>query len=365
MFNATRLRFARERRGMTMKEVAAEVGITSRAITAYENDEYSPSEETLKLLAEFLKFPVEFFSGKKLEQPCEMNISFRAMTKLTAGRKNAAINSSVIAFMLNDWVEQQFNTPKLNLIDIRNETPEAAAEILRQYWGLGQLPIRNMIHLLEANGIKVFSLAEDTTEIDAFSLWRDESTPYIFLNTLKSAEHSRFDAAHELGHLVLHKHGALQGGQDAEREADAFAAAFLMPRSSVIASAPKIATLPLLIQLKKKWIISLSALVYRMHKLEILSEWQYRTLCVDIARKGYRTSEPEGAQREKSQIWEKIFSKLRNEKITKEAIAKKICVNVEEIEKLIFGLVLMDISNTGKLSSKRLVSSAKLKLIDN
>lgn len=53
------------------------------------------------------------------------------------------------------------------------------------------------------SGVKSWWVAD---EIDAFSLWRDDR-PYIFLNTSKSAERSRFDAAHELGHLVLHRQG--------------------------------------------------------------------------------------------------------------------------------------------------------------
>lgn len=89
----------------------------------------------------------------------------------------------------------------------------------------------------------------DAAEVDAFSMWR-QSTPFVFLNTKKSAEHSRFDAAHELGHLVLHRHGSPQG-REAEREANAFASAFLMPRASVLAYAPRMATIDHLIKLKK------------------------------------------------------------------------------------------------------------------
>ncbi|WP_419757134.1 ImmA/IrrE family metallo-endopeptidase [Teredinibacter turnerae] len=73
--------------------------------------------------------------------------------------------------------------------------------------------------------------------------------PFVFLNTKKTAERCRFDAAHELGHLVMHCHGAPQG-QEAEKEANAFASAFLMPRRSVLANAPRSATLKSLISHK-------------------------------------------------------------------------------------------------------------------
>jgi hypothetical protein len=45
----------------------------------------------------------------------------------------------------------------------------------------------------------------------------------------------RFDAAHELGHLVMHGHERPLPGPEAEREANQFASAFLMPRADVVA----------------------------------------------------------------------------------------------------------------------------------
>jgi Zn-dependent peptidase ImmA (M78 family) len=164
------------------------------------------------------------------------------------------------------WVESRFDLPAPDLLDLRDEQPEVAALVLRQHWGLGERPIKNMVHLLEAKGIRVYSLAENSVEVDAFALWHSK-TPFVFLNTLKSAEHGRFDAAHELGHLVLHRHSGPQI-PDAEKQANAFASAFLTPRASVLARAPRMATLRNLIQLKKQWIVSVAALTYRLHALD-------------------------------------------------------------------------------------------------
>lgn len=107
-------------------------------------------------------------------------------------------------------------------------------------WSLGNAPIQNVIHLLESKGIRISSLTEETREVDAFCTWH-EAQPFIFLNTLKSAERSRFDAAHELGHLVRDVYSMRHGqahGPEMERQADAFAAAFLMPMTSVVANPP-------------------------------------------------------------------------------------------------------------------------------
>lgn len=73
-------------------------------------------------------------------------------------------------------------------------SPEAATlnrkRPLRRMWGLGNAPIPNMIPLLESKGFRVFSLAEEAREVDAFCTWH-EGKPFVFLNTIKSVERSR------------------------------------------------------------------------------------------------------------------------------------------------------------------------------
>lgn len=88
----------------------------------------------------------------------------------------------------------------------------------------------------------MFSLAENTKNVDAFSCWRND-IPYVFLNTFKSAERSRLDASHELAHLILHKHGGPQQGRDAEVEANNFASSFLMPKADVRSRLPFVSKL--------------------------------------------------------------------------------------------------------------------------
>jgi hypothetical protein len=90
---------------------------------------------------------------------------------------------------------------------------------LRREWKLGNASAPNLVQLIERHGVGVFSLVEDCRELDAFSCWL-RGHPYAFLNTIKTAEHGRFDAAHELGHLVLHCEKAAHLGHDFEQEAN-------------------------------------------------------------------------------------------------------------------------------------------------
>jgi Zn-dependent peptidase ImmA (M78 family) len=324
---------------MTKTWLAAAVGVELRSVSAYETGEFSPDPDRMERLGRALKFPVGFFFGDDLEQPALDTASFRSLSKMTAGQRDTALGSGAIALLLNEWIEARFTLPDPEIPDLgRDASPEGAAEAVRRAWSLGELSVKNMVHLLEAKGVRVYSLAVDAVEVDAFSMWR-EHRPFVFLNTLKSAEHGRFDAAHELGHLVLHRHAA-PNGQQAEQDANAFASAFLMPAASVRAHAPRFATIDHLIRLKKIWNVSLAALTYRLHKLGLLTDWHYRKLYIEISSRGYRKSEPDGTPREVSQVLHKVFNALREERVTKHDVATALHVHAEDIDELVFGLAL-------------------------
>lgn len=353
-FNPKRLTLARERRGLTKTKLAKAIGVDVRSITAYETDAFRPDKERLAQLAQTLRFPIPFFFGDDLDQIAPDIVSFRSMSKMTAGQRDSALGAGAIALLLNEWIAERFDLPVAALPDLSQESsPEAAADTMRCIWGLGELPVKNMTHLLESKGIRVFSLSIDTAQLDAFSMWHAD-TPFVFLNTMKSCEHSRFDAAHELGHLVLHRHAGSKG-QEAEREANAFASALLMPRASVLANAPHMATVDQLIRFKAYWTVSVAALAYRLHDVGLVSDWHYRNLCIEIAQRGYRKQEPREAPRETSQVLAKVFAALREDGTTKADIASALSVNVEEIDQLVFGLALTSMSS----SSPSAISDAR------
>ena len=359
MFNSLRFELARKRRGLNKSSLASQIGVDLRTVTAYERGEYEPSSDTLAKISSILDFPIGWFSSGDLHQPSPLTASFRSQARMSASRRDAALASGALAFLLNDWLEKRFTMPVPDLPDLREEEPEAAAITIRQHWGLGERPVKNVVHLLESKGIRVFSMAEDTAEVDAFSLWR-ETVPFVFLNTMKSAERSRFDAAHELGHLVLHRH-ADPKGKELEHQANSFASAFLMPRGSVLSHAPILPSLNALIQLKKHWIVSVAALAYRLHQLGALTDWHYRVLCIEIGQKGYRTREPNEAHREMSLIFPQLFKALREDMVTKVNIASELQINAEELDKLVFGLILVALEGGRNQSGS--ASRANLRLV--
>jgi len=337
MFNASRLTLARTRRGMTKVAVAREADLTTRTISAYEAGTQKPSEESLHTLARILRFPPSFFELADIEEIPASAASFRALSRMTASQRDAALGAARIAYTLSDWITERFELPEPNIVSLAGDDPEAAAESLRAAWGLGDKPLPNLVHLLELHGVRVFSLSEESRDLDAFSLWR-QGKPYVFLNTVKTAEHSRFDAGHELGHLVLHPDGT--SGRDDEHQANQFASALLMPRASVLAAGFRNPALSDLIEAKRAWGVSVMALVYRLHSLDLISEWHYRSLCIELSQAGYRTREPNGGSRETSLLMTKVLASLRRDGITYGTIATDLGLTADEVQSFFFGLAL-------------------------
>ena len=334
---ASRLTLARKRRGLTKTTLAKRCGLTSRVLYGYEAGRVEPSEAALEAIAEVLRFPVSFFYRPELEEPSTGSASFRSLSSMTAGQRDSALAAGALAFELSQWIDERFELPTAKLPDLRDMEPEAAAMAIRDHWGIGERPIGNVVHLLESHGIRVFSLAEHGKQIDAFSLWH-EGVPFVCLNTMKTAEHNRMDAAHELGHLLLHRHGT-PTGRNIEPDAQIFGSAFLMPEGSVLAHTSYLATPTLgqLVQLKKTWKVSAAALAHRLRRLRLLSDWNYRQLCIELSKLG-RTKEPEGINRETSQVFAKVFGDLKASGTTKAEVARHLDWQIGDLEALIFGL---------------------------
>lgn len=350
-FVPARMALARRRRGLTKRQLAESIGLSERTINAYENGEFEPSEGAVDRICEALQFPKTFFSRDVPDRIDATSVSFRSMSRMTASQRERALAGGELALELSAWIEQRFQLPRPDLPDLRHQDPESAAIALRGRWGLGDQPISHMVRLIESKGVRVFSLAEQAQEVDAFSFWRN-GKPFIFLNTFKSGERSRFDAAHELGHLVLHRHGA-PNGQSAEKDANAFASAFLMPRTSIIAYAPRNGTLQQIIAAKRHWKVAVAALAYRMHAVGMLTDWHYRNLAIQIQHRGLRKQEPEGIPREMSLAFEKVVQVLFAEGVGKREIARALNWTLAELNTFIFGLVLSPLSGGGEDISGR------------
>lgn len=338
MFSSARLKIARQRRMLSGKRLAEKSGISAVTVSKIENGHH-PDEATISALIRALEFPREFFFLDDLDLIDAQTVSFRSLKRMGAAERNASLAAGSIGVSLYEWIDARFNLPKPDLIDLSKERnrPEDAARLLRQHWKLGDRPIGHMLKLLESKGIRVLSLSENTNNVDAYSFWRGDQ-PYVFLNQNKTAERSIFDSAHELAHLVLHHHTGARFEKGSEFQADQFASAFLMPEDDIKAKAMHLQSPNQIVHAKCRWRVAAMALAYRLHKMSLLSDWNYRSICIELGSLGYRNGEPLGIERETSTVLQKVLTALWSKRLTKADIAKELAVPQDEIEALVFGI---------------------------
>jgi Zn-dependent peptidase ImmA (M78 family)/DNA-binding XRE family transcriptional regulator len=340
----TRLQLARKLRGLTLAELGRETSLSGQTISRYENGRQEPTSDSIEHLANALGLPAEFFEGPEIDEVPIDAVSFRALSKTPAFRRDAARAAGELATSIAAWISSRYalpepDLPSLNIDqDAEMELAETAAEKVRAQWGLGSRPISSVIHLLEAHGIRVFSLAQDVRDVDAFSYYK-EGIPYVFIDTGKTPERQRFDAAHELGHLIMHQGPERPGGRNRERQADRFAAALLMPRQDVLSRNLRNASTTKVVAGSRRWKVSSMALAHRLWEIGIVTEWGYRSLCIELSKMGYRRSEPgSDLLPERSQILAKVFAHLRSTGLGPRQIAKDLNLTQKEFNRHVFGL---------------------------
>ncbi len=303
-FNGERLKQARIYRGLTVAELAEKVGCQRQTLSMYEIAKSQPAENAVvERLAHELNFPIHYFY-ENTTLGVAGTVYFRSL--LTANKKyrNEQIVKmsflSQIYSLLQDYIEFPKFVP---LIPSEDNSPEKVAALLRNAWGLGQGPLDNLISIVEQHGILVTSFSTSTNDVDAFSEFVDVGDNPTFLiaysNNKTSAVRIHFDIAHELGHICLHEWSddieniSKEDFSVRERQANDFAAAFLLPEQTFKQDAlagPQ--TISYYKQLKKKWKVSIAAMIRRAENLGVMTMDEYQTLIRIMQRRGQRKEEP-------------------------------------------------------------------------
>lgn len=298
LFDGDRLRQARLYRGLRKVEVARAVHLTPAVIGHYEQSRNKPSPATLAALSLHLGFPPEFFE-RRAETPSRVDEGqahfrrLRSTSKLERDRMLARLE--LLSDVLHQ-VEQHVRLPDVAVPSLEVEVgsaadTEAAAAEVRRAWGLGGGPIDNVVRLLESKGVIVVRPAIETGDVDAFSTWAAARPLVVLASDKDDAARSRFDASHELGHLVMH-HDVAPGNQTLERQAQLFAAAFLMPADVIARELPARRSWPAYFDLKLRWKVSLQALLYRARTIGLLSPDAYQRAQIHLTRNWGRDTEP-------------------------------------------------------------------------
>jgi Zn-dependent peptidase ImmA (M78 family)/transcriptional regulator with XRE-family HTH domain len=299
LFDPVRLRIARQAAMLHMKDLAERVGVSAGAISQYENGSSSPGPKIIAALALALGVPGGFFAGdRSLGEAPATPAHFRSLRSTSKQERDRAFAHALLAWELTTVIERYVRLPSCQLptdFTLRSEDPpsavEAAAREARSALDLGTGPLPNVVRLLESRGVVCTRLPARTRRVFAFSC-DFPSRPVVVLSTERSHLASgRFDAAHELAHLLLH-HDEEPGTHAIERQANVFASELLAPASEIADLLPSRIDWKRLMDLKETWGISMQALLFRARSLRVMPEYTYRRAVTELNQKGWRTQEP-------------------------------------------------------------------------
>lgn len=289
-FESRNLILARQIRQLTQAELSEEARITQGTLSKIENGTFVPAEDAVTQIGNALSFPNHFFyqdlGDVRIKRPL-----FRRRLSLTKKQLDACCARIQLFLFQIRRLLQSAEIPSSNVFNVDlhqiNSGIQQIAKLLRVRWKLSQGPIGDLISLAEDNGCIVIPFDFKTRLVDGCSCYLD-STPIIFVNKLAPVDRQRFTIAHELGHLIMH---VLDISEEAEFEANVFAAEFLMPQDDIISSFYPF-SIDRLARLKLHWKVSMQALLKRASDLRVLSDRQARYYWMQLNRMGFRESEP-------------------------------------------------------------------------
>lgn len=287
VFDPGRLTQARQALSWTKKRLADELEVSSAAVGQYEAGVIRPRPEQLDKIATLLGVPADFFAvGRPRADVDAATCHFRSLRSMRVYERDQAVTYVEQLWELCHALELRVRLPEVDLprfTDLQDDdepvmpiSPTEAARRVRQAWGLGTERISHLVRTLEAHGVLVGLLPfSDSRRVDAFSTSHTPRPIIILASDKTDVYRHRFTAAHELGHLVLH-HNAQPGDVRHEREADQFAAEFLMPAARIELKLPRRIDFTRLISLQTQWGVSVEALLYRSRELGVISDATHR-----------------------------------------------------------------------------------------
>jgi Zn-dependent peptidase ImmA (M78 family)/transcriptional regulator with XRE-family HTH domain len=275
-------------------------GLTSAAVSQFEVGAAVPSAETLQALASALRVDAACFTARAADEEVHLPAFFRSLRATPSIERKRARNLVQLvhrlAVVLNDHVGiPARDVPSVlcdpfDASDERRHCAERAAAIVRKKWEIPRGPIAHLVAQLESHGVVCTRLLLDEARVDAFSVNFADHPVAVLATDKNKWDRSRFDAAHELGHLVMHDEAA--GVPEAERQANEFAAALLMPAGDIARWLPDRANWRVLMDLKNEWGVSIAALLMRARVLGIMTEAAYISATKVMSARGWRRHEP-------------------------------------------------------------------------
>ena len=351
-FVGDRLVEARHARGLTAADLAGMVELSAQSLSKYENGRQVPRHETVDRLAMTLGLPRQYFF-RLMPSVDQKPVFWRSrLSAQTVDLDRAFVRLQWLKEVV-DYLGDFFEFPALNLLrldvptdplKISTDMLEEFANSIRHEWSVHRGPLPDTIEKIEASGILVSRIHVHAEKVDAFSQWSDRfGIPFIVLSRDKaSAVRQRFDALHELAHILLHEQVTREHLNNRatykllEKQADQFASFMLLPEQDFLDElyAP---TLDGMLSLKERWGVSVGAMIMRCQSLDLLDDLSVKRMWMNYARRGWRKGEPFDGKmpKEEPHLIKRSFEMLLGEGVqTVEDIRNALPFPVEDLEEL-------------------------------
>jgi Zn-dependent peptidase ImmA (M78 family)/transcriptional regulator with XRE-family HTH domain len=354
-FDGDQLRIARELRRMTQAALARAAvdaghaqGLTAAAVSQFELGAAVPSAVTMQALVAALEIDAAFLSFTAADDEAHLPAFFRSLRATPAQDRKYARNVIQLVHRLAVALDQHVGLPPRDVptipcdpfdeADARRAAAEDAAGAVRKAWRMDRGPVADVVGTIESHGVVCTRLRFRDERVDAFSVNFSDHPVAVLATDKDKWDRSRFDAAHELGHLVMHDEAA--GVPEAERQANEFAAAFLMPARDLQGVLPAHADWRRLMELKSKWGVSIAALLMRARRLGVMTETTYVSATKMMSARGWRRHEPVDGTPEVPALLQDALTRAHRRGLAAEDLRREAAIPAdifEEVCQLISG----------------------------
>jgi Zn-dependent peptidase ImmA (M78 family)/DNA-binding XRE family transcriptional regulator len=349
-FECERLSQILSARRLSQAQLASLVGVSPATVSKWRAGNQAPERDTLERLAGVVNVTPEWFTrtpSSKVSLPlfrsnASAHVAARAMLE---ARMEWAQD---VALALSEFVDY----PALNLPartfkepdEVTSDEIELAASDCRDLWRIGRTAVPDLALAIEGAGTILIREETGISQIEGLSAWSGAlGRPLVLLSADKdNGYRSRFDLAHELGHLILHRHiprpTERERHKQLEQQAHRFAGAFLLPAETFASEVHTPVTLDDLLLLKRRWGVSVAAIVMRLRALKILDEEAAQSLFKRRSARWGAKSEPGDGDRapEQPRLLRRTIDLLVEENVMPlESIPRHIGLAAHDIEMLV------------------------------
>lgn len=288
--NPAMITLARESRGMSQTKLAKKLGITQAAISKIESGQISVDDKMLSALSKKLDYLESFFMKPFEVYPPSM--SFYRKHKTMPAKSVHVIEAALNLFRIH--VSDLLNAAEIDFEPIpycdidEFESARAIARSVREYLNIPRGAIDSVTEVLERMGIIVIPFDTQTRLFSGAKMAVNSENYIIMVNSRMPGDRLRYTLAHELAHIIIHRLPT----ETMETEADEFASEFLMPSDQI---KPELANLSVhsLASLKRRWKVSMNAILTNAYHIKAISEWHHRQLRIELAENNItRLQEP-------------------------------------------------------------------------